>query len=127
MDYSVVIPLYNERDSVAPLHVELTRVMQSLGRAYELIFVDDGSVDGSIEALRQIKSGDQNVRVISLARNSGRILLGVGPVDTPEIAVPRTVAAALLVGVAASIALGVTAGPLTNLFTAAACDVGASR
>ncbi len=61
----------------------------------------------------------------ALARNSGRILLGGGPVDTPEIAVPRTVAAALLVGVAASIALGVTAGPLTDLFTAAAVDVGA--
>src|SRR5260221_560857 len=72
MDYSVVIPLYNERDSLAPLHVELTRVMQSLGRAYELIFVDDGSVDGSLDALRQIKSTDNNVRVIALARNSGQ-------------------------------------------------------
>jgi len=48
MDYSVVIPLYNERDNLAPLHAELSRVMQSLGRAYELIFVDDGSVDGSL-------------------------------------------------------------------------------
>ena len=72
MDYSVVIPLYNERDSLAPLHAELSRVMQSLGRGYELIFVDDGSVDGSLEALRQIKSADSNVRVIALARNSGQ-------------------------------------------------------
>jgi len=48
MDYSVVIPLYNERDSLAPLHAELSRVMQALGRAYELVFVDDGSTDGSI-------------------------------------------------------------------------------
>jgi hydrogenase-4 component F len=63
----------------------------------------------------------------ALARNCGRILLGGDPVDTPEIAVPRTVAAALAVGVAASIALGVTAGPLTGLFTAAASDVGAPR
>src|SRR5260370_25765645 len=72
MDYSVVIPLYNERDNLAPLHAELSRVMQSIGRAYELIFVDDGSTDGGIEALRQIKSSDQNVRVIVLARNSGQ-------------------------------------------------------
>jgi hydrogenase-4 component F len=60
----------------------------------------------------------------ALARNSGRILLG-SPTAAPEIAVPRTVAAALLLGVTASIALGVTAGPLTDLFTAAAGDVGA--
>lgn len=62
----------------------------------------------------------------ALARNSGRILLG-GPAGEPEIAVPRSVAAALLVGIAASIALGVTAGPLTDLFTAAAGHVGVPR
>jgi len=67
------------------------------------------------------------VAFAALARNSGRILLGGGRAGTPEIAVPRTVAAALVVGVAASIALGVTAGPLTDLFTAAAGDIGASR
>jgi hydrogenase-4 component F len=55
----------------------------------------------------------------ALARNSGRILLGEST-GTPAIAVPRTVAAALILGVAASITLGVTAGPLTNLFTDAA-------
>ena len=72
MDYSVVIPLYNERDNLAPLHAELSSVMQSVGRAYEIIFVDDGSTDGSLDALRQIKSADSNVRVIALARNSGQ-------------------------------------------------------
>jgi glycosyltransferase involved in cell wall biosynthesis len=72
MDYSVVIPLFNERDSVGPLHVELTRVMRAAGRAYEVIFVDDGSTDDSLEVLRQIKSQDPNVRVIRLGRNSGQ-------------------------------------------------------
>jgi len=66
------------------------------------------------------------VAFAALARNSGRILLG-GAAGAPEITVPRTVAAALFVGVAASIALGVTAGPLTDLFTAAASDVGIPR
>jgi hydrogenase-4 component F len=67
------------------------------------------------------------VAFAALARNCGRILLGDRGAGSPEIAVPRTVAAALVVGVAASLALGVTAGPLTGLFTTAATDVGASR
>ncbi len=60
----------------------------------------------------------------ALARNSGRILLG-DTATAPTIAVPPTVATALLLGVFASIALGITAGPLTDLFTAAAASVGA--
>jgi formate hydrogenlyase subunit 3/multisubunit Na+/H+ antiporter MnhD subunit len=63
----------------------------------------------------------------ALARNCGRILLGDDPPGAPHIDVPRTVAAALLVGVAASVALGVTAGPLTGLFTAAASELGTPR
>jgi formate hydrogenlyase subunit 3/multisubunit Na+/H+ antiporter MnhD subunit len=65
------------------------------------------------------------VAFAALARNSGRILFG-RPTATPEIAVPRTVAAALLLGVAASTVLGVTAGPLTDLFATAAGAVGVS-
>jgi hydrogenase-4 component F len=56
----------------------------------------------------------------ALVRNSGRMLFGTAAADAPAIAVPASVAAALLVGAAASVALGVTAGPLTGLFTAAA-------
>jgi len=62
----------------------------------------------------------------ALARNSGRILLG-GDAKAPAIGVPPTVATTLLLGVSASIALGITAGPLTNLFTAAAASVGTIR
>lgn len=59
----------------------------------------------------------------ALARNSGRLLFG-GPATAAAIPVPRTVAAALVLGVAASLVLGITAGPLTGLFTAAAGAVG---
>lgn len=64
----------------------------------------------------------------ALARNAGRILLGGAadaPPGAPDIVVPRTTASALLLGVAASVALGVSAGPLAGLFTAAAHVVGA--
>jgi hydrogenase-4 component F len=63
----------------------------------------------------------------ALARNSGRMLLGAPGAAAPAITVPVTVAAALLVGIAASIALGVSAGPLTDLFGTAASHVGAIR
>ncbi len=72
MDLSIVVPLYNERDNLAPLHAELARVLGALGREYEIIFVDDGSDDGGDAALREIRAGDPHVRVIRLARNSGQ-------------------------------------------------------
>jgi glycosyltransferase involved in cell wall biosynthesis len=72
MDLSVVIPLYNERDNLASLHDELDRVLRGLNRSYEMIFVDDGSIDGSTAVLREIRARDERVRVIRLARNSGQ-------------------------------------------------------
>ncbi|MGH3642241.1 MAG: proton-conducting transporter membrane subunit [Mycobacterium sp.] len=63
----------------------------------------------------------------ALVRNTGQILLGEPTAESPSIRVPATVASALLVGVAASFALGVTAGPLTELFHTAAEQLGASR
>ncbi|MGV0644282.1 proton-conducting transporter membrane subunit [Mycolicibacterium sp. XJ2546] len=65
------------------------------------------------------------VAFAALVRNSGRMLLGDAPTGAPAIAVPGSVAAALLVGVTVSIVLGVTAGPLTALFTEAANILGA--
>jgi glycosyltransferase involved in cell wall biosynthesis len=72
MDVSIVVPLFNERDNLAPLHDELDQVMQRLKRSYELIFVDDGSTDGGVQVLRNIKARDSHVRVMRLARNSGQ-------------------------------------------------------
>lgn len=72
MDLSIVVPLYNERDNLAPLHDELNRALGALGREYELIFVDDGSDDGGDQVLREIRAADARVRVIRLARNSGQ-------------------------------------------------------
>jgi glycosyltransferase involved in cell wall biosynthesis len=72
MDVSIVVPLFNERDNLAPLHRELDEVLQRLGRSYEILFVDDGSIDGSLEVLREIRQRDGHIRVIRLARNSGQ-------------------------------------------------------
>ena len=72
MELSIVVPLYNERDNLAPLHEELARVVGAAAASYEMLFVDDGSTDGSAEVLRMIKTGDPHVRVLRLARNSGQ-------------------------------------------------------
>ena len=72
MELSIVVPLYNERDNLAPLHEELARVLRATGAGYEMLFVDDGSTDGSADVLRAIKAGDARVRVLRLARNSGQ-------------------------------------------------------
>jgi len=63
----------------------------------------------------------------ALVRNSGQMLLGEPAAGSPSIAVPATVASALLIGVAASFALGITAGPLTELFHTAAAQLEVPR
>jgi len=72
MDVSVVIPVFNERDNLRPLHVELTAAMARLGRRYEVLYVDDGSVDGTRDVLRRIHSEDARVRVLTFRRNFGQ-------------------------------------------------------
>lgn len=72
MDLSIVIPLFNERDNLGPLHEELARVLPGLASSYEMLFVDDGSTDCSAEVLRRLKAADAHIRVLRLARNSGQ-------------------------------------------------------
>ncbi len=72
LDISVVIPVYNEEDSLALLHQRLTSVLQALGRRYEVIYVDDGSEDRSLDRLRAFTDCDSHVRVVELARNFGQ-------------------------------------------------------
>lgn len=72
MDISVVLPVYNEVDNLEPLHAELSEALEALGRSYEVIYVDDGSRDGSFEALRRIHEQDEHVRVVRFRRNFGQ-------------------------------------------------------
>lgn len=72
VDLSVVLPVYNEVDSLAPLHDELRRVVAGCSRSYEIIYVDDGSTDGSAEIVRRLQENDANVVLVRLARNYGQ-------------------------------------------------------
>lgn len=69
---SIVIPVYNEADGLPELFRRLTATMQGLAEPYEIIFVDDGSTDGSLDILESIFAMDRiHVRIISLSRNFG--------------------------------------------------------
>lgn len=72
MDVSVVVPLLNEEENIEILYKELTQVLTGLALEYELIFVDDGSSDSSLQILRRIQASDTHLVVVSLRKNFGQ-------------------------------------------------------
>ena len=72
--FSVVIPVYNEQESLRELHLRLTAVLQELKGSYEIIFVDDGSADGSFTILEDLHKKDHRVIVLQFSRNFGHHL-----------------------------------------------------
>ncbi len=71
-ELSVVIPVYNEVDSLPQLHRELTEGLEAMSRPYEILFVNDGSTDGSSEALDALTDADPHVRVVHFRKNFGK-------------------------------------------------------
>ncbi len=69
---SVTIPVYNEKQNLAPLYERVTDVLRQLQRPWEIIFVDDGSTDGSREVLDQFAAGNPAVKVVHFRRNFGQ-------------------------------------------------------
>lgn len=72
MDLSLVIPLYNEEESLPELHQWLVKVMKQNAYNYEILFVDDGSRDRSWEVITSLASADPNVKGIRFMRNYGK-------------------------------------------------------
>lgn len=69
---SVVIPIYNEEVTIERLHERLSRVLEPLGKSYEVIYIDDGSTDGTQAILQRLHSKDPNVKVVVFNRNYGQ-------------------------------------------------------
>jgi glycosyltransferase involved in cell wall biosynthesis len=69
---SIVVPMYRSSETVRELHERITRVMDQVGEAFELILVDDGCPAGSAAAGREIERGDLRVRIVSLPHNRGQ-------------------------------------------------------
>jgi glycosyltransferase involved in cell wall biosynthesis len=70
--YSIVVPFHNEQESVTALYDRLKAVMETTGDSFELVFVDDGSVDRTYKLLREIVTIDSRVVVVRLRRNFGQ-------------------------------------------------------
>ena len=69
---SVVVLVFNELESIAPLHEELLGVLDAMDTTYEVVYVDDGSRDGSTERLAQLTLKNPHIRVVSFRRNFGQ-------------------------------------------------------
>lgn len=71
-EVSIVVPMYNEEENAAACHADITEAMTEAGLRYEVIFVDDGSTDGTLAALREVTAGDGRAVVVELRRNFGQ-------------------------------------------------------
>ena len=72
LELTVVVPVYNEAGNLTPLHERLVRALEPLGRSFEVVYVDDGSADGSFAELAQLAAQDERVKVVQLRRNFGQ-------------------------------------------------------
>jgi glycosyltransferase involved in cell wall biosynthesis len=72
MELSVVIPLYNEEESLKELHQQLRTTISRMNVRYEILFIDDGSTDRSFQVLRDLKRRDRHVKIIRFRRNYGK-------------------------------------------------------
>jgi glycosyltransferase involved in cell wall biosynthesis len=71
-EISVVVPVLDEEGSLQELHTKLTETLKAMNRGYEIVFVDDGSKDGSLDILKEIHSRDPAVRVLSFQKTYGK-------------------------------------------------------
>jgi glycosyltransferase involved in cell wall biosynthesis len=69
---SVVVPFFNEEDSIEPMHAALVAALDALGEPYEMLFVDDGSKDRTLEIATDLARADERVRVVKFRRNYGQ-------------------------------------------------------
>jgi glycosyltransferase involved in cell wall biosynthesis len=78
---SIIIPLYNEQDNIAPLQAKLEKVLPTLGHPYEIILVNDGSTDATRDRLDELAAGHGSVRVVHLRRNFGQTAAMMAGID----------------------------------------------
>jgi dolichol-phosphate mannosyltransferase len=90
MKISVIIPIYNERDNIDALYMQLQPVLRTLDGSYEVVFVNDGSTDGSAAVLDALAALDRAIKVVHLRRNYGQTAAMMAAIQysSGEIIVP---------------------------------------
>jgi glycosyltransferase involved in cell wall biosynthesis len=83
-EVSVFLPVYNEEPNLPPLHKKLDEALKALDRTAEIIYVDDGSSDGSLKVLRDLARLDTRVRVVALKRNYGQTAAMAAGIDAAK-------------------------------------------
>ena len=81
---SVIVPCFNEEEVLPTTHSRLVKVMEALEFAFEIIYVDDGSRDGTREILKQLQVSDERVRVLRLSRNFGHQIAATAGLDAAD-------------------------------------------
>src|SRR2546430_7169854 len=78
---SIIIPLFNEQDNVAPLCTDLVNVLNEIRCPYEIILINDGSNDGTQEVAQRIAESDKRIKLITLIRNFGQTAAVMAGID----------------------------------------------
>lgn len=79
--YSIIVPVYNEEQNLEELYRRLSKVMNDLNETYEILFVNDGSTDGSMSIIEFLTKVDSRIKVIDLARNFGHEIAMTAGID----------------------------------------------
>ena len=89
-ELSLFLPVLNEEENLRPMHGKIQDALESLGKTAEVIYVDDGSTDKSLQVLKEIAAEDERVRVVSLRRNYGQTAAMSAGIDAAkgEILIP---------------------------------------
>src|SRR5215213_11549104 len=83
-ELSLFLPVLDEEENLRPMHAKIAAALDELGKSAEVIYVDDGSTDKSLEILKEIAAGDDRVRVISLRRNYGQTAAMAAGIDAAK-------------------------------------------
>ncbi len=90
MDLSIIVPLYNEEDSVTPLYDAIVKSVDRMDANYEMLFVDDGSKDNTVAVASKLAEQDKRLRIIKFRRNYGQTPAMAAGIDNAKGNIPAT-------------------------------------